>query len=109
MHIKFVHFFKYADPTRITHTNFDMCHIYIFVCFFSIRLLADLLFIATPWHNVVVELLDGRKILMKRIEAEQMKCQPIYKHDRLWGYKQQVDDETILSNQLANTVLPAQQ
>jgi hypothetical protein len=70
----------------------------------------DLLCIATPWHNVVVELLDGRQILMKRIEAEQMKCQPIYKHERLWGYKQTQNSAQLnLLKSSSITSLPAHQ
>lgn len=55
---------------------------------YGVRLMDHLTFIATPWHNVVVRLKDGREVLMKRFEAEELGCRLIEKYDRPWYFEQ---------------------
>lgn len=57
---------------------------------YAVRLLTDVPYCATPWHNVVVRLLDGTDIIMKKEDAEKLKTKLILhpKWQRPWMYQQ---------------------
>ncbi len=54
---------------------------------FGVRLVPDLPFCITPWHNVLVEFSNGSKVLMKRETAESIESLQVFsKFGRPWGF-----------------------
>jgi pyoverdine/dityrosine biosynthesis protein Dit1 len=78
---------------------------------FGVRLLRDLKYCSTPWHNCVVQLADGREVLMKRCEAEALpNMSVVQKYGRPWCFRQtdaaQNAERTAAAEAAAATSLP---